>query len=191
MTPQCMLNFEREYAGRVRERKTEREREQNGQTPWSGLKCCQWQSDVPLNRITPKVSCHHIPAAHYQGHGSLWDDREWLDFPSFLWTLLEHAAEKMFKRKNRWSVIGPVAAMLMNVWAERSMWTVAIWRYCLTNQKWITADFTIHRVCKNTSYQRYCCYWQSPPQTGQRDENNIYSCEQANVLKVELYNIFK
>lgn len=45
-------------------------------TPWSGLKCCQWQSDVPLNRITLKVSCHHIPASHYQGQAALWDDRE-------------------------------------------------------------------------------------------------------------------
>lgn len=96
--------------------------------PWSGLKCCQWQSDVPLNRITLKVSCHHIPASHYQGQGGLWDDREWLGkaFPRPNWAWAPRdARQKMRKRLNRWGVIGPTAEMLMKPWAERNTWTVA------------------------------------------------------------------
>lgn len=145
-----------------RERDRKRERELDGQTPWSGLKCCQWQSDVPLNRITLKVSCHHIPASHYQGHGSLWDDRERSGFPPFLWTLLELPV--MPDRK---------------CWRERTDEVLLVpWRWCLwtgelkggrklspsrrhrvTNQKWISADFTmrrlLHPVCKYRPCQRY------------------------------------
>lgn len=104
-----------EYLWREREKDRKRERELDGQTPWSGLKCCQWQSDVPLNRITLKVSCHHIPASHYQGHGSLWDDRERSGFPPFLWTLLQLPV--MPDRK---------------CWRERTDEVLLVpWRWCL------------------------------------------------------------
>lgn len=81
----------------------ERERAVAGQTPWSGLKCCQWQSDVPLNRITLKVSCHHIPASHYQGQGGAGVSgmTEWLGKAFPLWTGLELPVmpDKRWKRE--------------------------------------------------------------------------------------------
>lgn len=45
------------------------------ETPRSVLKYCQWQSDTPLNRITSKVYCHHIPASLGPEH--LWDYTAW------------------------------------------------------------------------------------------------------------------
>lgn len=128
------------------------------QMPWSGLKCCQWQSDVPLNRITLKVSCHHIPASHYQGQGGLWDDREWLGkaFPRPNWAWAPRdARQKMRKRLNRWGVIGPTVEMLMKLWAERNTWMVAA-----NNQQKTARSFKT--VC-SPSWKIHCqnCWAQS------------------------------
>lgn len=159
---------------------------------------------MSLNRITLKVSCHHIPASHYQSHGSLWDDRERSGFPPFLWTLLKLPLMPDRKRCRE-----RTDEVLLVPW-RWCLWTGELKggrklspsrRYCVTNQKWITADFTIRRLlpqsanidpakgipaCLTTGE----C-WQSSPQTGQSDEDHNYSCWQANVLKVGLYNIFK
>lgn len=113
------------------ERRRGGERAVASQTPWSGLKCCQWQSDVPLNRITLKVSCHHIPASHYQGQwgASGTTESDWAKpSPLLTWAWAPHdARQKIKRRKNRWGVIGPMVEMVMKVWAEWNTWAVAVW----------------------------------------------------------------
>lgn len=47
-------------------------------TPRSGLKCWQWQADMPLNRITLKMSCHQFLASHYPADWCTSGTTEWL-----------------------------------------------------------------------------------------------------------------
>lgn len=145
-----------------------REREQDGQTPWSGFKSRQWQSDVPLNRITLKVSCHHIPASHYQGHGSLWDDRERLGFPAFLWTRLEHPPVMPDGRRRRERTDEALLVpwrWRLGTWEPNGVYmrTVAVNKGRLLPQSQSGIP-----TCLTTGES-----WQSPPQAGQRDEDRI------------------
>lgn len=139
-------------------RERERERAVASQTPWSGLKCCQWQSDVPLNRIILKVSCHHIPASHYQGQGGPlgWQRVIGQSRPPPKRARAPcDATQTMKKRKNRWGVIGPMAATVMKLRAERNTWAVAVWRHNVTNQQWIAESWGLRRLC-SPSWQIHC-----------------------------------
>lgn len=128
-------------------------------------------------------------------------DRAFLPFyehcSSSLWCQTENIEEKE-QMKCYWSPGGD--AYERENWKEEAKLSPSR-RYCVTNQKWITADFTIRRLLPQSANIDAAkgipaCLtagelWQSSPQTGQTDEDHNYSCWQANVLKVGLYNIFK